>query len=406
MAGSPSLTSGNTSPFIAFVRDKASLDAAREFAANAKFGADAVREGDITDATSYLKANSSPSFLLVEVPSAEAAPELLDKLADVCAPTVKVIVTSKVNEFSFYSWLTEVGVFAYLLQPLTAGVIQKTLQKAEKPKEEKKEEKQGSCVIACMGTRGGVGTTTIASNLAYILAKEYGRKTALLDLDVQFGTAAMAFDLEPGRGVMALFEHPERVDSLFLDRVMVTYNDKLSLLGAEEPLKENINTKAQAAEVLLQRAKEKYPYIVIDLPRTLNPYTRAVLTQATHTVLVTEPTLLSLRDLLRLRDLIKDVMKKPDPIVVANREGLASKHEMNKADFEKHYGQNISLHIPCMMEAFAASANGELLIETSKNSAGLAALNQLAKMILGEDAEAEAKPAKPAKRFGGLLKGK
>lgn len=406
MAGSPSLTSGSSSPFLAFVRDKASLDAAHEFAAGAKFGEGAVREGDITDATAYLKANRSPAFLLVEVPSAEAAPELLDKLADVCAPTVKVIVTSKVNEFSFYSWLTEVGVFSYLLQPLTVDALQKTLQKADKPKEEKKEEKQAGCVIACMGTRGGVGTTTIASNLAFILAKEYGRKTALLDLDVQFGTAAMAFDLEPGRGVMALFEHPERVDSLFLDRVMVTYNDKLSLLGAEEPLKENINTKAQAAEVLLQRAKEKYPYLVIDLPRTLNPYTRAVLAQATHTVLVTEPTLLSLRDLLRMRDLLKDVMKKPEPIVVCNREGLASKHEMNKTDFEKHYGQNISLHIPCMMEAFAASANGELLIETTKNSAGLAALHQLAKMILGEDAEAEIKPTKPAKRFGGLLKGK
>lgn len=383
--------------FLAFVSDGESLEAARAVAAEKGWGEEHAYKGTIEMAISHLADHPTPQFLLVEVPSAEAAPDLLDKLADVCAPNVKVIVTSHVNEFSFYAWLKDIGIHEYLLEPFTAEQLKKAIEK-ERGASAQPPEKQPGKLVAFMGTRGGVGTTTIMANLAYLIDKEYKQKIAALDMDIHFGTVAMSFDLEPVRGVMTLFEQPDRVDSLFLDRVTAKYSDGLSLMSAEEPLKNVIATSTEAAAALETVTRDKFRYVFADLPRVLTPVTRHFLERADEVVLVTEPTLLSLRDLIRLSDYLKELRKVP--LVVANREGLASKHEIPKKDFEKHYGSEIKIHIPCMMEAFATSSTGEMLIGTTKNSAALAALHRLAEEILGEDAGKAESEQKDKKRLG------
>ena len=91
-------------------------------------------------------------------------------------------------------------------------------------------------MTAVIGVRGGVGASTIATSLGWLLGDAEGRSTALLDLDVHFGTGALAFDLEPGRGLTDAIENPSRIDGLFIERAMVKATDKLSVLSAEAPL--------------------------------------------------------------------------------------------------------------------------------------------------------------------------
>lgn len=386
-------------PFLAFLSDDASRKATIELCVEKGWPESSVMVGTIENAIAYLKDSPTPQFLLVEMPSAEQAPELLDQLADVCAPTVKVLATSTINEYSFFAWLMDVGVHQYLLQPFTASQLQKALEKtAPSSTPTAEDKKKPGKVIAFMGTRGGVGTTTILANLAYLIDKEYKQTISILDMDIHFGTVAMAFDIDPTRGVAPLFENPDRIDSLFLDRVTANFTSGLNILSAEEPLKNPITPSAKAAETLQRITAEKYPYIFVDLPRMMTPLTRHFLEHADQVVLVTELTLLGLRDLLRLSDYLKDLKK--TPLVVANREGLASKHEISKKDFEKHFGEAIPVHIPCMMEAFSTAASGEILIETTKNSAGLAALHQLAELLLGEDAKKSVSTEKEKKKLG------
>src|SRR3546814_5915123 len=64
------------------------------------------------------------------------------------------------------------------------------------------------CATAVIGARGGVGASTIATSLAWLLSERGKRATALLDLDVHFGTGALALDLEPGRGLTDAIENP------------------------------------------------------------------------------------------------------------------------------------------------------------------------------------------------------
>lgn len=405
MTSSAHTSSGHATELLAFLTDEESLKAARTLAASKSWPAECIHQGTVEQAVEYLKNNPSPYFLLIEVESEVAAPEQLDQLADVCAPTVKVIVTSKVNAFSFYEWLMDLGIYQYLLQPFTAAQLSKALEKrVASPSQAEPDKKQLGKVLAFMGTRGGVGTTTILSNLAYLIDKEYHKTTAVLDMDIHFGTVAMAFDIDPTRGVAPLFEQPDRIDSLFLDRVSANFTQGLSLMSAEEPLKNMINPSSNAAETLQRITREKYSYVLVDLPRSMNPLTRSFLERADMVVLVSELTLLGLRDLLRISDYLKELHK--TPLVVANREGLASKHEISRKDFEKHYGQPVTVHIPCMMEAFSTAASGEMLIETTKNSQGLAAMRQLAGLILGEDAEKNTSAAKEHKLMSWLHKDK
>ncbi len=387
--------------FVGFLSEAQSVEAAKSVAAEMGFGEEHIYNGTIEMAIAHLGANPSPEYLLVEVSSAETARQQLDRLADVCSPTVKVIVASAINEYSFFAWLMEVGVHAYMLEPFTPEQLKKALEK-EKATPVQTEQKQPGALTAFMGTRGGVGTTTILSNLAYLIDKEYTKSVGVLDMDIHFGTVGMVFDLEPVRGLNVLFEQPDRVDSLFLDRVTARFGDRLSLMSAEEPLKNAIQASASAAEVLERTGREKYQQVFVDLPRTLSPLSRHFLEHADKVVLVTELNLLGLRDLIRLTDYLKELRK--EPIVVANREGLASKHEIAKKEFEKHYGHPIHIHIPCMMEAFAASASGEMLLETTKNSAALSAMHRLAETITGEEISQD--EALEKKRMGWLHKGK
>lgn len=395
MTAGPSLSSKPATSFLAFLTDAASTQAVNACAGKFGWGDDAVRAGTIADAILFLKDNKTPQFLMVEIPSAVEAPPLLDQLAEICDPNVKLIVVGKVNEFSFYSWLMEIGAFTYLLEPFTEAMLESAIKKGLQPaaKAEPQEKKKGT-VIACVGARGGVGTSTVLCNLALITSRDQSKKTVLIDMDPYFGTTAMTFDVDPSRDLHTLLESPERVDGLFLDRVMIRINDNLDIISAEIPFKETITPKTEAADTLLNLIREKYDVVLLDIPRQLTPLTRALLNQADRMILISEPTLPSLRDLLRLQDLIKDTLRKPQPAVVLNRVGYAPKHEIVRADFEKHFGRNIDIAIPYAMEAVSIAANGDMLFDACKNPGLKSAYTSLAGIVTGETTE-KTKTKKP-----------
>src|SRR3546814_1972017 len=81
--------------------------------------------------------------------------------------------------------------------------------------------------IAVIGSRGGVGSSTFAVNLAWILAEERKYKTTLIDLDLEFGTIALSLDLEPTRGLREALENPARVDGLFISSATAKLTENL-----------------------------------------------------------------------------------------------------------------------------------------------------------------------------------
>ncbi len=399
-------THHGTCEFLAFCKDAESLATLRRFAVAKGWGERCIVEGDAASAAKELVNHPSPAILLVDISSAEEAPALLDKLADVCEPGTRVIVSGRVNEYSFYCWLVDIGIHSYLLKPFTSAALEAALQKVTHPggTQAAADEKKASVVIAVIGTRGGVGATTLAVNLAWVLGNHRKQKVALLDLDPHGGAVAMTLDLEPGRGLRDALEKPDRIDALFLERVMVRFSDNLSILSAEEPFEDHVIANEQAADALLREARARFSHVVVDVPRQMTGFAREVLSRADHIIVVTETTMLGLRDALRLHDYFRDTLKVKPPFFVANRQGVAGKHHMPRGEFEKGLGAPFAHVMPFVQEAYASANTGEILVDNAKNAGLIKEYDALADRFMTASTDKPA-PEKP-KGLLGFLKGK
>jgi pilus assembly protein CpaE len=161
-----------------------------------------------------------------------------------------VIAAGQVNDVRLYRDLVASGIHDYLLKPLNPDALRDAFAQAQTalnaPKQAESSADRPHCAVAVIGTRGGAGASTVATSLAWLMGEKQGRTTALLDLDVHFGTGALALDLEPGRGLTDAIEHPSRIDGLFIERAMVRASDRLSVLSAEAPIHSPIMTDGAA----------------------------------------------------------------------------------------------------------------------------------------------------------------
>ena len=382
--------SGDKPAFLAFASDAQDIAELKTFAGAHQWGDACVHQGDIRTASQYLKSNPSPTLLLVELSSAKEAPAQLDELANVCDPDTKVITIGNINEYSFYCWLMDLGIFSYLLKPLTQPMLESTYAKSiEITSSGGKNEKPPGKIISVIGARGGVGTSAIALNLAGTVADLSKKQVALIDVDPQEGSIALTLDIEPSRGFRDALEKPDRIDSLFLERVMNKLGKNLSVLAAEEALHDNIRIHDQAGEALLRELRGKYDVIVLDIPRYLNNFGRSCLKQSEHVVMVTELNLLCLRDMLRVGDVMRETLKVKPPILLANRVGMVPKHEMPIGDFEKGAGAKVAHRVPFTPDLFMHIGHDIPALQ-HKAHVAVKPLHQLAIQIVPE---ARGKPA-------------
>lgn len=398
-----------TTRLVAYVSDGESAASIRALMQHRNITDFIVQPGNAAEAAEYFKSHASPQMLIVEITSAEEAPKQLDALADVIHPSTKVIVTGRVDAFSFYHWLMGLGIQDYLLSPFNEGQLAAVIDKSNAPPATKGGEAppQKKKLIAVIGTRGGVGATMVATNLAHIFAAEHHTNTALVDLDPHFGSVALSLDLEPSRGLRDAFEKPDRIDALYLERVMIRHSPGFSVLSAEESLADLVAAQPTAGDALLGAMREKSTIIVVDVPRQITAITRQMLAQADHVLVVADPGLLSLRDALRIKDFMVDTLKRIPPMLIINREGMAAKQELAKADFTKHLGAAPALHIPFNSEVIAATARGELMSVNPKTANVIEPLRKLAAQLNAEAATTETVgEAPPKKKIGDLFKGK
>jgi pilus assembly protein CpaE len=182
-----------------------------------------------------------------------------------------------------------------------------------------------------------------------------GRSTALLDLDVHFGTGALALDLEPGRGLTDAIENPSRIDGLFIERAMVRANEKLCVLSAEAPINQPLLNDGSAFFQLQEEIRNAFESTVLDLPRSMlvqHPH----LVHDVHVVVVAvEFTLAATRDAIRVLSWLKANAPQARVLVVANRVPSGAQ-EISRKDFEQSIERKVDIVIPFEPKAAAQAA--------------------------------------------------
>ena len=183
----------------------------------------------------------------------------------------------------------------------------------------------GGSVIAVTRGKGGMGATTVAVHLALGLLekrrrRDPERRVCLLDLDLQFGDAALSLDLAVKAGLMDIIREPERLDGALLNSSLVTHKSGLSILPAPTEAVPVEALERDTAERLLALACEAFDYVVVDLPLALATWQQPILARADKLLLVTQLNVPAVRRTRRLLDIFKDEgMLKGPPAILLNR---------------------------------------------------------------------------------------
>ena len=282
-----------------------------------------------------------------------------------------VIAAGQLKDVRLYRELVASGIQDYLLKPFSAEQLRDAFANAQLtisgPRLNEPSVERPHVMAAVIGVRGGVGASTIATSVAWLMGDKAGRSTALLDLDIHFGTGALGLDLEPGRGLTDAIENPSRIDGLFIERAMVRANEKLCVLSAEAPINQPMMTDGSAFFQLEEEMRAAFETTVLDLPRPMLVQHPHLVHDAHVCIVVVELTLAATRDAIRILSWLKANAPQSKVIVVANRVAQGNQ-EINRKDFEKSIERQIDIVIPFDPKAATQAAKlGQPIAKAGKN---------------------------------------
>ncbi len=332
-------------PVLAFLADGESETLLRQGLASLGPDELVVHRGGCAAAISALQRMAGPRVLVVDVSGEDQPISSLAALSEVVEPDVRVLVIGAQQDINLYRQLTRnFGVAEYLYKPLSAEVVAQHFGPFISNNAPAAAQLQGGRVLTITGARGGSGATTLAVNLAWYLADEVKRHTVLVDPDLQRGTAGMLLGVKAAGGLRIALETPERVDGLLIERIAQPAAERLAVIAAEEKFGEVPEVASGAPTSLLNALRQRYNYVVVDVPFGPLGWYRDLLDQARQRLLVMEPTLAGVREALRFLALPRGAQQVRQPLLVLNQ--LGAPGTMTRREVEDALGQRIDVVVP------------------------------------------------------------
>lgn len=370
--------------FMAFVTDDESLRTMRDWVERQGFPGATVQTGGPDMFAQMLESAEPPKMAMVDIDDQVDPVSVALRLISLCGADCKIIAIGSANDVSLYRQMLNAGVVDYLVKPLAPENLNQAMASALRGHVPGKSEAKEARLVLVIGTRGGVGASTIAVNTGWLLAHDLKFNCALLDLDLQFGTSSLALDLEPGRGLRDIVNSPQRVDGLMIASSIVSESEQFSVLGAEEAVDEYVQMDTGAITALLKEMTSNFDYIVVDMPRHLLAAQKRLLTSAHEIILVTELSLAGIRDTLRIKTALNSLSCTATLTVVASRTGPTRAGQVDPAAFEKGAQIKIDLTIPEDHKSVTLAANsGKALGSVARGAAITKALLTLAQKLSG-----------------------
>lgn len=324
-----------------------------------------IQMGGMAAAIEAYRSAPTPNVIVLETDTKTDILAGLDQLATVCDPGTRVVVIGRVNDVALYRDLVRRGVSDYVLSPVSAiDVVRSICNLFSAP-----EAKAVGRIIAVVGAKGGVGASTIAHNVAWAIARDLALDSVVADLDLAFGTAGLDYNQDPAQGIADAVFSPDRVDTAFMDRLLSKCTDHLSLLAAPATLDRVYDFGDDAFDAIFDTLRSTMPCIVLDIPHQWSGWTKRALIGADDILIVAAPDLASLRNTKNLFDLLKAARPNDRmPLYCLNQVGIPKRPEINAGEFAKAIESPPIVTIPFEPQIFGAAANnGQMIAEISPN---------------------------------------
>ena len=344
-----------------------------------------VQMGGMIAALEAYKSAATPNVLIIEhLGSGIDLIAGLDNLASVCDAGTKLIVVGRLNDIVLYRELVRRGVSEYLVGPLSPLDLVRAVSTLFNAPDA---EPLGR-VLAVIGAKGGVGSSTVAHNVAFAIAKDLRLNAVVADMDLPFGTAGLDFNQDPPMGIADAVFSPERVDAAYIDRLLSKCTAHLSILASPATLDREYDFNPEAFDPILDALRGTVPYIVLDLPHLWTAWSKRALVGADDVLFVAAPDLANLRNVKNMYDFAKAARPNDrPPAYLLNLVGMPKRPEVRAADFQKALGAEPSATIPFDPQLFGTAANnGQMIAEVNATHKIAEVFVNLAKSITGRAA--------------------
>lgn len=325
---------------------------------------------------------ASPDALILDQPLVEGGDlERLERLNHLY-PRLAFILICQDQSPAFLIKAMRVGVREVLPSPVNAETLLPAMVRIAEKKGDFHE--QGK-VLAFISCKGGSGATFLSTNLGYALATQENKRVALIDLNLQFGDAAMyVTDKKPQATLADVAQQIHRLDASFLASSMLSINANFSVLAApEDPTLANEVTP-EHIDAILNLAKRHYDYVLLDVGHNLDAVSISALDQADMIFPIMQATMPYIRYGKQLLGVFQSLDYRKDKIhLIVNRYGKGG--EISLQDMKTAYGAGIFKIIPNDFNLVAASINqGVPVLKLDPRNPISKAIGLLAKGLVGE----------------------
>lgn len=355
-----------------------------------------THNGGLDGAIETYKSNPTPNLIMVETSlQPDEIPGALERLAEVCDASTRLIVLGHVNDVQLYRELVRSGVSEYIVLPSTSQAIVSAITELFAA--------EGAApigrTIGFVSAKGGSGGSTVAHNVAWAISQHLRQDTLILDMDFAFGTAGLNFNQDPPHGFADALGASQKVDQTMLDRLASKAANHVNLLTAPVVLDRPFDFEEREFEQIVELSQKTTPVVILDIPHLWSAWVRHTIATIDEVIIVAEPDLANLRNAKNLADTIKALRPtESEPLLVINKVGTPRRPEIAPNEFAASVECRLLGQLAFDAATFGTAANnGQMIAEVSANNRANEVFRTIGMQVTGRSA-----PEKNAAKMANL----
>ena len=283
------------------------------------------------------------------------------------------------------------GASDYLQEPLNPEELEASIIKVLERKEREGMRRRGELddpipqgtIITVFGAKGGIGKTTISSNLAVALAGEAHQSVALVDMDTRFGDVAITMDIPVERSIADLARNLDNVDRQSLKEYLVEHESGVHILPAPTRPSDWRNLTARHVRDVVDVLAQTHDFVILDTPGTFNEIVAAAIEVGTMILLVTTLDMASIKDTVLALEMLHERFGNDEERikVVLNRAGVDT--GVREKDVERTLDSPLWCRIPQDNEVVKAAQLGRPIVMSRPNTKVSLEIREMARALAG-----------------------
>jgi pilus assembly protein CpaE len=244
--------------------------------------------------------------VLVEAYIAGNGYKLTEKITELFPGVAVIIIERELREETMRAALFS-GAKDVLLLPFTPSSLVNVIYRIHQAEKKKLDLQKGKpmahrqarrgVLITVFGTKGGIGKTFVAINLAVALSQQNDNSVALVDLDLDFGNAALAMNIIPRFTISDVVSEISHLDQDLLESYLIPHGSGIKLLAADAEPQVNEFVTAEHVSLILKTLQSTYDYVVVDMPARFYEPVDPALQEADLLLLLATPEVVTLRNI-------------------------------------------------------------------------------------------------------------